>query len=92
MATKTDYRKLEHILRGVSNHRRIQMLELIDKEPDLDVLKIARRVGINFKNASVHLKRLFLSGHVTRKNLGASVAHRISKRGASVLTFLRTLE
>ena len=58
MALKKTYRQLERIVRGFSNHRRIEILELLEKEPELSVIEIAERLKINFKTASEHVRRL----------------------------------
>ncbi len=92
MKNKLNYRHLEHLIRGVSNHRRIQILEQLEETPGMDVMKISRRFRINFKTASAHLRRLFLSGMITKKNAGANVVHHLTDRGLNILIFLRTLE
>jgi len=86
------YQQLERITKGIANHRRIQMLELIGITPDLTLNQIAEEVNVNFKTASEHLRRLTLAGLVTKKHKGPSVLHKISKRGVVILKFLRTLE
>lgn len=85
-------RKLEHIVRGFSNHRRIQILELLEREPELSVLEIADRLSINFKTASEHIRRLAIANLVMKRNEGASVRHALTTRGKLTLKFLRTLE
>ena len=87
-----EFRQLERIIRGVSNHRRIQILELLHTAPELDVAQISRRLGINYKTASEHTRRLAISGMITKHNKGASVQHDLTSRGRKTLIFLRTLE
>lgn len=85
-------RQLERIVRGFSNYRRIQMLGLLHKNPNLSVVEVARRLNVNFKTASEHLRRLFVAGLVSKRTAGKEVAHSLTKYGKNVLTFLRTLE
>lgn len=85
-------RQLEQIVRGFSNHRRIQMLDLIKKKPEQSVNEIATALRINIKTASSHLKRLIMAGLIMKKSQGKDILHKISERGMTVLTFLRTLE
>jgi DNA-binding transcriptional ArsR family regulator len=92
MALKRTYRQLERIVRGFSNHRRIEILELLEKEPELSVLEIAERLGINLKTASQHIRRLTIAGLIMKRSEGASVRHKLTERGKKVLMFLRTLE
>ena len=85
-------RQLERIVKGFANHRRIEILELIQKEPELSVAQIADRLKINFKTISEHIRRLAIAGLVLKRNQGASVRHKLSDRGVVILKFLRTLE
>ena len=57
-------RALERIVRGFSNHRRIEMLELIGKNPELSLSEIAGELKINLKTSSGHLMRLIVAGMI----------------------------
>ena len=85
-------RQLERIIKGFSNHRRIQILTLLNDIPELSVGEIADRLKINLKTASEHIRRLAISGLVLKRNQGKNVRHKLSDRGVIILTFLRTLE
>ena len=85
-------RKLERVVKGFANHRRIEILMLLEKEPELSVMEIAERLGINFKTASEHIRRLAIPGLVLKRNQGNAVRHIPSAVGISILKFLRTLE
>ncbi|MEK7581875.1 MAG: winged helix-turn-helix domain-containing protein [Patescibacteria group bacterium] len=87
-----NYRKIERIVRSFSNHRRIEILELVKKTPELSVMDIAEELKINFKTASEHIRRLAISGLVMKRNDGPAVCHKITPLGNSILMFLRTLE
>ncbi len=89
---KLDYRRLEQVVRGFANHRRIQILELIDAEPEMDVVTVSRRLAIDFRTVASHIRRLFLAGLVTKHAKGASVQHRVTEQGRAILMFLRTVE
>lgn len=86
------FHRLQKIVRGFSNHRRIEMMELLDSEPNLSLSAIAGKLNINFKTASEHVRRLTLADLITKHNRGAEVLHILTKRGAYILKFLRTLE
>ncbi|TSC53353.1 MAG: Uncharacterized protein LiPW39_316 [Parcubacteria group bacterium LiPW_39] len=95
MAQKTknlSFRHLERIVKGFSNHRRIEILELLDKQPELSVIEISDRLKINFKTASEHIRRLAIAGLVLKRSAGNFVRHKLSDQGESILKFLRTLE
>jgi predicted ArsR family transcriptional regulator len=89
---KLIYRHLERIVRGFSNHRRIQILELLQKEPELSVVEISERLDIEYKTAAEHIRRLAITGLVLKRSAGNAVRHTLSSRGISILKFLRTLE
>ena len=85
-------RKLEKIVRGFSNHRRIQIMALLAGEPDLSVAEVADELKVDFRTISEHLRRLHNSGLVVKRNMGNEVEHKLSGIGKSTLMFLRTLE
>ncbi|OHA88433.1 MAG: hypothetical protein A2741_00680 [Candidatus Zambryskibacteria bacterium RIFCSPHIGHO2_01_FULL_43_27] len=83
---------LEKIIKGFSNHRRIQIMDLLSQRPDLSIFEIADVLKVNFKTVSEHVRRLAISGIVVKRNDGSSVRHMLSRTGKSILMFLRTLE
>lgn len=87
-----NYRKAERTVRGFSNHRRIQILELLSDYPELSVMETSNRLKINFKTASEHIRRLTIPGLVIKRNQGSNVRHKLSPLGLVILKFLRTLE
>ena len=91
-AKQKNYRRLEQIVKGFANHRRIRILELLQKEPELSVLDVADRLNINFKTASEHIRRLTIAGLVMKRSQGPYIRHKLTNRATSILTFLRMLE
>lgn len=87
-----NFRQLERIVRGFSNHRRIEILELLVKQPELSGIEISEKLKINFKTGSEHIRRLAIAGLVIKRSAGNSVRHKLSDRGECILKFLRTLE
>lgn len=85
-------RKIEKVVKGFSNHRRIQILSLLEDKPRLSVFNVADELGVNFKTISEHLRRLALAGLVEKRNMGSAVEHSLSELGKRVLKFSRTLE
>ena len=86
------FRQLERVVRGFANHRRIEVMDLLESDAELDLREIARRCAMNYKTASEHLRRLAVAGLVTKRAKGTHVLHLLSPRGKKVLMFLRTLE
>ncbi|OGY38639.1 MAG: hypothetical protein A2418_00030 [Candidatus Brennerbacteria bacterium RIFOXYC1_FULL_41_11] len=88
---KTMY-QFERVVKGFANHRRIEIMFLLEKQPELSLVEISESLRINFKTASEHVRRLAIAGLVLKRNDANSVRHKLSDRGKSILKFLRTLE
>jgi len=89
---KRRYKELERILKGVASHRRIQIMDLLEKEAELSVMDIAEHLAIDFRTTSEHLRKLVISGLVMKRSDGTSVRHAMTKQGKDILKFCRTLE
>jgi DNA-binding transcriptional ArsR family regulator len=85
-------RQLERIVKGFANHRRIQIMELIDDSPELSVVEISIRLRVNYKTISEHIRRLAIAGLILKRYQGSNVRHKLSPLGKTVLKFLRILE
>ena len=86
-----NYRNLERSVKGFSNHRRIQMLELIKKEPELSVFEIAEKLRMEIKNVSAHLQKMAIAGLVLKRSDGVNIRHKATNLGEDVLHFLYSL-
>ena len=87
-----DFKRLERIVRGFSNHRRIEILALLEGKGEMDLTHIAQELRINFKTCGEHTRRLAAAGLVYKRPKARVVQHTISPWGKKALTFLRTLE
>jgi DNA-binding transcriptional ArsR family regulator len=87
-----NYLKLERIVKGFANHRRLQILDLLKKEPELSVDDIAQRLNIGYENTSDHIRKLAIAGLVMKRNRGTSVCHKLTPRAESILVFCKKLE
>ena len=85
-------KQLERYFKGVSNHRRIQILDLIHKNPGITVDGISSELKCNFKTISAHTHRLVQSGLVNKKYRGNEVTHKLSPYGKKVHEFLSTFK
>lgn len=86
------FRQLERVVKGFANHRRIEIMALLEKTPELSVSEIAETLRINFKTASEHVRRLAIAGLVLKRNEANAVRHALTAPAKSILKFLRTLE
>ncbi len=85
-------REYERIVKGFANHRRLEILRLLQNTPELSVDEIANTLEVNFKTISEHVRRLAIAGLVIKRSDGNCVRHKPTKRGLSILKFLRILE
>ncbi len=86
------YRELERMVRGFANHRRIQIMEMLKKQPEMSVDEIAAFLDISYKTVAAHVHRLAVGGLVLKRNQDVSVRHRLTARAEHVLKFLRSLQ
>ncbi|MDO8659361.1 MAG: winged helix-turn-helix domain-containing protein [Candidatus Parcubacteria bacterium] len=92
MTEKINYRKIERIVKGFANHRRIEILDLLRREPELSVDDISEQLHIGYENASDHIRKLAIAGLVMKRNDGPSVRHKLTSRGQSILMFCKRLQ
>lgn len=85
-----DSQKLERIFKGVANHRRIDILHLISRNPGITLDGISETLNCNFKTISEHTRRLVIAGLINKKYLGKSVAHNLSPYGEKIYQMLKT--
>jgi len=83
------YKKIEKIVKGFANHRRIQVLELLDKTPNLSVDDISQNLNVGFFTISDHIRKLADVGLIEKKYKNRFVLHNLTKRGKYVLSFCK---
>ena len=92
MTNDGTYRKLERIVKGFANHRRIQIIELLAREPELSVDEISERLNIGYENTSDHVRKLAIAGLVLKRNEGSAVRHKLTPRAKFILVFCKKLQ
>ncbi|MDD2657066.1 MAG: winged helix-turn-helix domain-containing protein [Candidatus Pacebacteria bacterium] len=88
----TNYRKIEGVVKGFANHRRLQIMELLQEEPELSVDDIAEKLRIGYKNTSDHIRKMAIAGLVLKRNDGPYVRHKLAPRGENILAFCKKLK
>lgn len=86
------FRKIERVVKGFANHRRLQILVLLKQKPELSVEDITEHLGIGYENASDHLRKMAIAGLILKRNDGRNVRHKLTDRADHVLTFCKKLE
>ncbi len=84
--------QLERIVKGSANHRRIQIIDLLEKNPELSVSEISANIKSDLKNVSEHVRKLTIAGLILKRTQGKNIRHKLTPRGQVILTFYRTLE
>ena len=85
-------RQLERVVKGFANHRRLDILELLQRTPELSVEEIAEKLSIGYENTSDHIRKLAIAGLVMKRYDKKSVRHKLTPRAKVILTFCKTLE
>jgi len=83
------YKKIERIVKGFANHRRIQVLELLSKTPNLSVDDISQHLNVGFFTISDHIRKLADAGLVEKRYKSRFVLHNLTSRGKSILSFCK---
>ena len=78
---------MERHLKGVANHRRIEILFLVSREEGISVEGISNNLKCNFKTVSEHVRRLALAGLVEKKYMGRYMEHQLTPYGRVFLNF-----
>ena len=88
---KIHYKLGEKIMKGVANHRRIQILQLLTQQSGLTLYEIRNALGIANQTACEHIRRLCHSGLVQKKALGRYTLHNLSQLGRQMVIWLTKL-
>lgn len=83
-------RQLERHFKGIANHRRIEILQLVAKEEGINLDEIANHLRCNIKTISEHTKKLVQAGLLDKKYKGRAVGHSLSPYGKIFHRFLMT--
>jgi predicted transcriptional regulator len=88
-SNRKEYFKLERIIKGFSNHRRIEILFLLGQKPELSVDDISKILKVNFNTISDHIRKMSQSGLIMKRSDGNSIRHALTSRGKSILSFCK---
>lgn len=90
--TPSAFRTLERIVKGIANAKRITILDLLKRVPELSVEDIATELNFGYENTSDHIRKLAIAGLVMKRSDGKAVRHKLTSRGELILTFCKRLE
>lgn len=82
-------KQLERYFKGAANHRRLDILLLVDKSDGMTLNEITGVLGCNLKTISEHTRRLVQAGLLNKKYQGRKVEHSLSPYGQRFVSFSR---
>jgi len=83
---------LERVLKGVANHRRIEVLRLLAREPGLSLSAIAEQTGVGIPTIQEHVRRLHSAGLISKSRKDRRVEHTVTPTAEAVLAALEHVE
>jgi len=83
-------KQLERYFKGVSNHRRVEILLLVARAPNISLEKIADTIECDIKNACQHTQKLVHAGLLNKKYFGRTVGHSVSPYGRKFIQFMKS--
>lgn len=92
MAKDKTPRQMERHLKGVANHRRIEILLLIASQDGLTLEDIITTLRANAKTIGEHTRRLSQAGLVDKRHQGRFVEHTLSPYGRQFVRFLKSFQ
>ena len=81
-------KQLERYVKGIANHRRIEILRFVRKFEGVTLDQIAEGINGNVKTTSEHTRRLAQAGLLNKNYQGRRVIHTLSPYGEKFLTFI----
>lgn len=81
-------KQIEKHLKGIANHRRIDILLLISQGRGMILDDIASALRCNFKTISGHTSKLVSAGLVDKNYNGRAVSHSLSPYGKIFVKFI----
>ncbi|MDO8601746.1 MAG: winged helix-turn-helix domain-containing protein [bacterium] len=85
-------KQMERHLKGVANHRRIEILFIIADREKITLEDVVKETGANEKTIGEHTRRLYLAGLINKKYRGTFVEHTLSPYGKIFVRFLKSFQ
>jgi len=92
MRSLQEFRRLELIVKGYANYRRLQILELLHAKPEQSIENIAEAIKSGYENTTDHLRKMTAAGLLYKRHDGPSVLHRLTPRAELIVAFCKKLQ
>lgn len=84
-------KELESILKGVSHHRRVEMLFVLLDKPNLTLNDLSEKTDTDPRNTSQHVFKMVHAGLIKKRTFGYTVEHSLTKLGEEVAKHIKRL-
>ena len=88
--SRKEFYDWERIFKGAANHRRLEMLHLLEKDPRLAVDEIITLLKINYQTGAEHLRRLREARLVHKFRKGKNTLHELTPRAITLLNYCKS--
>ena len=92
MAKNKTAKQMERHLKGIANHRRIEILLLVSDIPGITSEGIIDSLKANPKTIGEHARRLYTAGLINKRYNGRFVEHKLSPYGKMFVNFLKSFQ
>lgn len=82
-------KQIEKHIKGVANHRRIDILFLVARAKGITLEEIAKILNCNFKTISGHTLKLVSAGLLDKNHNGRAILHSLSPYGKIFAKFIK---
>ena len=82
-------KELERIIKGVSHHRRMEILFSLFEKPNLTLTALSEKVDSDIRNTSQHVFKMVGAGLVRKRVYGYTTEHSLTSLGKKVASTLR---
>jgi len=84
-------KKIVKILKALANEKRLEILNLLSRNPGLSLAEISQEIDLHFKSTSKHLQRLTEARLLQRKKSGLFVRFGPTRKINELLKKVRSL-
>ena len=85
-------KQMERHFKGISNHWRIDILLLVNNNPNITLDDITTQLNANFKTISEHTRRLVQAGLLNKIYSGRNVTHQLSPYGKKIIECIKIFQ
>ena len=85
-------KQMERHLKGIANHRRIDILLLLSSAKRMTLYAIVKSLEANEKTIGEHTRRLYVAGLINKEYRGRFVEHSLSPYGKVFVNFLKSFQ